>query len=45
MQAISILKRAIVANEGSFRLVTLLVFLKPLSFFDMLIMIGEGSRT
>jgi hypothetical protein len=45
MQAISILKRAIVVNEGYFRLVTLLVFFKPLSFFDMLIMIGEGFGT
>jgi hypothetical protein len=45
MEAVSILKCAIVANESSFRLITLLVFLKPLSFFDMLIMIGEGSGT
>jgi hypothetical protein len=45
MQAISILKRAIVANEGSFRLITLLIFLKPLSFIDMLIMVGKGFET
>jgi len=45
MQPVSILKHAIIANEGSFRLITLSVFLKALSFFNMVIMIGEGSRT
>jgi len=45
MQAISILKRSIVANEGYFKLIDLLVFLKSLPFFDMLIMIGEGFET
>jgi hypothetical protein len=41
MQAISILKRAIVTNEGSFRLIILLIFLS----FDMLIMVDKGSET
>jgi hypothetical protein len=45
MQVFSILKRAIVANEGSFKLIACLIFHKSLSFFNMLIMIGEGSRT
>jgi len=45
MQVVFILKRAIVTNEGSFRLIVLLVILKSLSFFNMIIMISEGSRT
>jgi hypothetical protein len=45
MQVVFILKFAIIANEGSFRLIALLVFLNSLSLFNMFIMIGEGFGT
>jgi hypothetical protein len=45
MRAVSILKHAIIANDGSFRLIIFSVFLKSLFFFDILIMIGEGFGT